>query len=159
MKKRTVRSAYGPKKPVRVKFPKRTPTKQSFKDECDINNIMAKYQKTGALAHANRQTPQYGFASPHDFAESMRIVTEAQEMFADLPSSLRNKFANSPENYLAFVQDPANAKEMAELGLLTKEAAQRLSEPPKAPEQPAAEPPQMIPPGGAPPHEDHPANE
>jgi len=92
-------------------------TKQSFADECDINKIMAKYQKTGAIAHFNRHQPEYGFATSLDLAESMRIVTKANEMFADLPSSVRSKFNNQPGEFLDFVQDPDNASEMVELGL------------------------------------------
>lgn len=161
-RKRIVRSSANPGPRVQVQFGSQTRTKQAFKDECDINKIMAKFQKTGAVAHANRRQPEYGFASPHDFAESMRIVTEANAMFAELPSSLRARFANSPEHYLAFVQNPDNILEMADLGLLSDEAAERHSElpdsdpgapggtPPRARQTPA-EPPQAQP--------DHPANE
>ena len=47
-----------------IKFDKSTAmTKQSFKDECDINKIMAKFQKTGALNHYAKHAPQYGDAS------------------------------------------------------------------------------------------------
>ena len=35
-------------------------TKQSFQKECDINAIMAKYQKTGAITHFNKHQQQYG---------------------------------------------------------------------------------------------------
>ena len=37
-------------------------TKQSFKDECDINKIMAKFQKTGAIEHYAKHAPSYGDA-------------------------------------------------------------------------------------------------
>lgn len=134
--RKTVRSAFRRGGRVQITCGDENPTKQSFRDECDINNIMAKYQKTGAVAHTNRHAGEYGFASSHDFAESMRIVTTANEMFADLPSSIRSKFANSPENFLGFVQDPANREEMAKMGLLSDEATQRLSEPPKAINEP-----------------------
>lgn len=102
--------------------------KQSFKNECDINQIMAKYQKTGAIAHCNKHEAQYGFASGADYQESINLVMEAQKMFDDLPSSLRKKFGNDPENYLDFVQDPANISEMIELGLLeTKKTTERVN--------------------------------
>ena len=92
-------------------------TKQSFKNECDINQIMAKYQKTGAISHFNNRSPQYGDATGADFTSAMNLITSAQELFNELPSSLRNRFGNSPSAFLDFVQDPANALEMAELGL------------------------------------------
>lgn len=148
--KRVTRSKFNRPGRVRLKAGKITRTKQSFKDECDINKIMAKYQRTGAVTHFNRHSPQYGFASADDFAQSMRIVTQAQEMFEDLPSSIRQRFSNSPENFLAFVQNPENASEMETLGLTTKKAESPPGDAPAAPEgdpQPPAGPPEDPPTG------------
>lgn len=104
---------------VTIKFTEPTLTKQSFKDECNINLIMAKYQKSGAITHLQNHEGSYGFASAVDFTESMQIVTKANSMFADLPSSIRTKFENEPAKFLEFVQNPENAKELVELGLAT----------------------------------------
>ncbi len=110
----------GPFTKVSITFPKKGRTKQSFKDECDINNIMAKYQKTGALAHVNTYQQQYGFATSVDFSEAMRLVTTAQDMFDGLPSSIRTRFANDPGQFLDFVQNADNDAEMQKLGLIAK---------------------------------------
>lgn len=96
---------------------------QQFKNDCDINSIMARFQKTGALDHVSRYQPQYGIASPNDYHKSMNIITRAQQMFDDLPSSLRNRFNGSPEELLEFVQNPENAKEADELGLALSDKA------------------------------------
>lgn len=120
-----LRSAYGPKARTGIRFSDKTPTKQSFQDECDINKIMAKFQKTGAINHANRHEPQYAFASGEDFRESLEIISKAQDMFGDLPASIRSTFNNKPDEFLTFVQNPDNLSEMAELGLLTPEATTR----------------------------------
>nr|UXQ88054.1 MAG: internal scaffolding protein [Microvirus sp.] len=93
-------------------------TKQAFIAECNINNIMAKYQRTGAIDHATKHSKDYGFASGCDFRESMELVRKANEMFNELPSKLRNKFDNDASQFLTFVQDDANQPEMRELGLL-----------------------------------------
>ncbi len=144
-----IRRHYQPRERVQLSFPKQGRTKQSFKDECDINNIMAKYQKTGALAHVNKHAAEYGFATSNDFSESMRIVTQAQDMFDGLPSSIRNRFANDPAQFLDFVQDTNNEKEMQELGLLPKVVAEvqaeALKTPPedKPPEKKTETPPHM----------------
>jgi len=95
-------------------------TKQSMTKECDINYIMRKYQKTGAVSHINRHGAEYGFATSLDFAESMRVVTKAQGMFDALPSSIRSRFANDPAAFLEFVQDDSNEEEMIKLGLVEK---------------------------------------
>lgn len=113
-----IRSAYEPHHRVQIKCGGGSRTKQSFKAECDINNIMAKYQKTGSLAHAQQHQGEYGFASAVSFHEAMNIVTQAEQMFASLPSTLRNRFSNDPGAYLDFVQNPDNEDEMRELGLL-----------------------------------------
>lgn len=96
-------------------------TQQQFKNECDINQILKKYQKTGAFNHANTHSPNYDFASALDFRESMEIVQNAQSMFQELPSSIRAKFHNNPEEFLDFTQNPENASEMVSLGLIPKE--------------------------------------
>lgn len=98
-------------------------TKQSFKQECDINNIVKKYQKDGAVTHAVKYGGTYGFASGQTFQDAMNLCVSAQQMFEDLPSDIRNKFSNDPGQFLDYVQDPANAEEMEELGLVVEDPA------------------------------------
>ncbi|WNK13493.1 MAG: internal scaffolding protein [Microvirus sp.] len=93
-------------------------TKQQFKDECDINVIMARYQDTGVLDFVNKHSPQFLDATGQDFQTSMQTVADARSMFMDLPSSLREKFQNDPAQFLDFVHDEKNLPEMAEMGLL-----------------------------------------
>jgi len=112
-----LRSAYGPKDRVFCEVIGKSLTKQSFAAECNINNIMKKYQKSGAVTHFNRHSPEYGFATGASFTDAMLLVVAAQDMFADLPSSIRTRFGNDPTNFLDFVQNPDNAEEMVELGL------------------------------------------
>ncbi len=133
---RKVRSAYGPKKRVAIKFTEPTLTKQSFKKECDINNIMAKFQRTGAITHVQKNQQNYGFASALTFTESMNIVAKGQSMFNELPSSIRTKFDNDPAKFLDFVQDESNADELVELGL----ANAPPFDPDKSPETGSEEP-------------------
>ena len=97
-----------------------TVTKQSFKDDCDINLIMAKFVKTGVLSNTREDPPEYGFASSDDFRESMEIVSKANSMFESMPSKIRNKFENDPAKFLDFVQDDKNQTEMQEMGLTIK---------------------------------------
>lgn len=97
-------------------------TKQSHKDECDVNQIMARFQRTGAITHFNKFSPHYEDMTGFDYTEAMQQVAEAQSMFNELPSSLRDRFQHDPANFLDFVQDPANGPEARELGLLSDEA-------------------------------------
>lgn len=93
-------------------------TKQSFKDECDINNIMSRFARTGVLDFAARNEPRYGDCTGLDFTESMQRVAAANTLFQELPAKLRDRFKNSPAEFLDFVQNDANREEAMELGLL-----------------------------------------
>lgn len=113
-----IRHAYAPKLRVALVFPEGGGrTKQAFKAECDINNIMSRFAKTGVLDFTNRRQAQYGDVTGLDYQRAMDIVVEAKAMFAELPSSVRSRFHNEPAEFLEFVQDPANGEEMVKMGL------------------------------------------
>lgn len=116
-KAKKLNRAYGPKRRVRVVNHEPSQTKQSFTQECDINQIMAKFQKTGAIDHLAKHQDQYGFANSQSFHEAMNIVSTAKSMFQELPSSIRRKFENDPAKFLDFVEDPDNHDELVTLGL------------------------------------------
>lgn len=122
MTSKTIRGPYSKK--ARIKTPSGGPsrTKQSFKKECDINNIMAKYQKTGLIDHYNSNKGEYGFATSADFRQCQETLLAAESQFAALPSKMRRKFDESPEQFLAFCEDPTNRSEMALMGLLNETA-------------------------------------
>ena len=117
LKNKTIQLAYKRKKPRPTPVGTVSLTKQSFTDECDINSIMRKFQKTGALTHVSNHAENYGFATSEDFSSSMQLVAQATTMFEELPSSIRKQFNNEPGQFLDFVQDPANLEEMREMGL------------------------------------------
>lgn len=98
-------------------------TKQSFKSECDINVIMARYMNTGVIDFVTKHQAHYGDVSDVDYQTAMQTVAEANSMFEELPSQLRTRFGNDPANFLQFVSNPNNRPEMAELGLLKPAAA------------------------------------
>lgn len=94
-------------------------TKQSFADECDINQIMARYEKTGVIDHVTTKVPQWGdVVSVPDFHEAMNIVVKSEELFAALDAHTRDRFGNDPAQMLAFLNDPANRDEAVKLGLV-----------------------------------------
>lgn len=95
-------------------------TKQAHKQETDINFIMKKYQKTGLVNFVNRHQGEYMEVDPIDFQQAMEMVTNANTMFADLPSNLRSRFNNSPKEFYEFVNSEANVEEIYSLGLANK---------------------------------------
>lgn len=94
-------------------------TKQNHKNECDINMIMLRYQKTGIIQHRVDYEDQYDDATGVDFQEAMNLVKSAEKMFSDLPSSVRKQFQNDPSEFMKFVNDPENQDEMISMGLAT----------------------------------------
>lgn len=98
-------------------------TKQSFKDECDINNIIKSYSVTGQLTHINAKAAQGAYQDlpdEVDFQTSLNVIKAATESFATLPSHVRARFNNDPAQFLAFMEDANNVDEMVKMGLASK---------------------------------------
>lgn len=110
-------------------------TKQAMRDECDINFIMKKFIKTGAVEHGNKFSGDYGYATSVSFHDAMNLISKGESMFSELPAAIRLRFENDVPSFLDFVQDPANAEEMVSLGL------SEPREPEAAPAAPATEEP------------------
>lgn len=101
-------------------------TDQSFADECDINTIMAKYQSTGELPYVNEAQAQWLDVTGMDFHTHMQFIVDAENLFDELPSAIRDRFHNDPAEFLDFTSDENNRKELAQMGLLTPEATQAI---------------------------------
>lgn len=97
-------------------------TQQQFKDECDVNNIMAQYLKTGQITHLKRSQPVYMDMTqfPPDYQAALEVVRQSEEAFNDLPSDLRTRFENQPEQLIEFLSNPKNYAEAQSLGLVEK---------------------------------------
>jgi len=116
-----------------MRFSKPSLTKQSFRDECDINNILRQFNVTGQLPAGSVQ-PQYGdFSGITDYQSALNAVMAAQDSFLELPAKVRAKFDNDPAVFLDFVSDEANKDEMKALGLLREETAQAVVSSPSEP--------------------------
>lgn len=130
-------SRYNPPPAVRLGCPPGSSvTKQQFRDECDINALMARY-KAGQLddiaakplsvsAVAPPRTPMYGdFTQVSDYQEAQNIVIRAANDFAALPAAVRDRFKNSPAAFLTFAAGKDAGAVFEELGLLSPEAVKR----------------------------------
>lgn len=118
-----------------------TLTKQAFKEECDINEILKRAANGQDLSGSiSSRVAQYGdFTQFPDFHESMNVVARAQEAFMELPWQVRERFANDPGKFVEFCQDEKNYDEAVKLGLLdAKSVEARRAEKAKAAEAAAA---------------------
>lgn len=101
-------------------------TKQSFRDECDINNVMKKWEKTGLITSVNRISAQYiDLSDTPTYQEAQNVVLAADTMFNALPAQLRGRFRNNPAEFLSFMDDGRNTQEIADLGLGTLREAKK----------------------------------
>lgn len=111
-------------------------TKQAFRDECDINVIMARYENSGVLPVLASKEPRFGdFSSVEDYHSACNRVLEAQALFDGMPASVRDHFGNDPERLIAACSDETRVDELRELGLLEVVAADSVA-------------PEAVPPGG-----------
>lgn len=93
-------------------------TKQEFKDECDINVLMKRYERTGVLPTARIGNPSYVDAADlPDYMGALQLVRDAHESFEALPARVRASFDNDPARFVEFASDPANKDQMREWGL------------------------------------------
>lgn len=108
--------------------------KQEFKDECDINTILKRFNITGQLP-ADVRMPTFGdFTGVGTFHDAVNAIALANEAFDEMPADVRARFGNDPAAFVAFCSDPANLAEARKMGLVPAE------ELPPAVEVPAAAP-------------------
>lgn len=103
-------------------------TRQEFADECDINNIMRRYEKAGVVTHFSPRQPKYmDLSNLPDFQNSMNMMIEAKASFMSLPARVRKEFDNDPAKFVEFASNSENIDKLREWG---------LAEPVKAPDAP-----------------------
>ena len=91
-------------------------TKQAFKDECDVNRLLQRFQKDGAMSHLEAYGQEYGEYSTFDFHAQMEKLRRGNEIFAQLPSEIRSgEFENDPGRFFEYVNNPENVQRLPEL--------------------------------------------
>ena len=100
-----------------ITFTEDSLTKQSMKDECDINLIMDSFTSTGMINHINPRQPQYDYAPAISFKEALDVVFQSEAAFSELPSEIRERFNHDPAQFLEFVESDDNYAEGVAMGL------------------------------------------
>lgn len=111
-----------------IKFDQPSQTLQSFKDDADINCIIARFENTGVLVDPTvpvSRTPQFGdFSDLPSYQEAQNVIVAANNAFNSLSSKIRERFGNDPAAYFDFVQNlKEGSDEYAEaisLGIVNK---------------------------------------
>mgnify|MGYP000140966234 CR=1 FL=1 len=91
-------------------------TRQSQEAECNVNNIVKKYQQKGIIPHLSAKQPRYGVAPQIDLKEAMDLVQASHEAFNGLSADMRKKFGNDVNKFAAALDDPEVMAEIAKAG-------------------------------------------
>lgn len=92
-------------------------TIQSGKDDADINIIIRRFGVTRVLP-TGLNPPSYGdYDTVMDFKSAMNAIRGAEETFMQLPSAVRKRFGNDPQEFLRFAGNPENIDDMRKMGL------------------------------------------
>lgn len=91
-------------------------TKQDFKDDTDINKLLARAQREGTLSHISRFEGEYAdFSDVDDLLTAHERYQRGVEIFQELPSEVRREFSQDPAEFFRFVNNPDNRERYKEL--------------------------------------------
>lgn len=94
-------------------------TRTEFAEECDVNALMARYEKTGEMIPGRVQRePRYlDLSDVPDLHQAMSVLHAAEAAFNDLPAMVRRQFENDVQEFVRFAEDPANLDQLRQWGL------------------------------------------
>lgn len=113
---------YNPPPQVSVKFSKPSLTQQQFRQECDINTIIASVDSAGVVNNPlwnGTRRPFYGDFSgiqDMDYLQAQNTFLDASARFMELPAKVRQQFNNNPAELLSYLQGNPPVEELAKLG-------------------------------------------
>lgn len=113
-------------------------TQQHDEPDANINNIVAKYLRTGQLERHTMPPLQGDFTNAPDMQTAMNLGVAAKDAFMEQPAAVRARFNNDPAEFVQFCSDPNNKADMKKLGLLSVEAVERMDNEALAKERQAA---------------------
>ena len=93
-------------------------TEQAHKDICDINKIIARFDRDGVITHVKDFEGNFGNMTGGDFQDAMNMIAKAKNLFNQLPAKIREEFDNNPAKLLSFMEDPSNRDKAIEMGII-----------------------------------------
>lgn len=96
----------------------RSMTKQSFKDQCNFNLIVANYQKTGVVHGIRQGMSVYGdfdqYENLHGALEQVHAMTA---QFRALPAHVRDAAGNDPVELAKMLESEEGQQQLVQAGL------------------------------------------
>jgi hypothetical protein len=107
-------------------------TRQEFKDECDMNKIIARYTPELLIESYNAFKGTFADVSEFgDYCDMRDKVLATDSWFESLPAKIRGMFDNQVSKIVDFMDDPSNFDEAVKIGLLVRPLeTQGVSSPP-----------------------------
>lgn len=94
-------------------------TKKSFRDDSDVNLIVAKYRRSGVMDYLNKHAGSFSDVSvSFKLEDAMHTMAKASQLFSDLPANIRRRFDHDPAQFVDFINQPGNRAEAISLGLI-----------------------------------------
>ncbi len=91
-------------------------TKQAFKDDTDINKLLARAAKGDSISHLAKHGATYGdFSDIDDLLTAQNRLKRGEQIFSSLPGEIKREFNQSPRAFYNFVNDPQNASKLHEI--------------------------------------------
>lgn len=103
-------------------------TRDSEKDQADINKIMKRAEQQGIIPLSAREGQFLDLSQVGDFREAREAVRLANEYFMSLPAESRAVFDNDAAKLLDAVNDPAQLQLLEEAGIVPKAEVVPLQE-------------------------------
>lgn len=111
-----------------IVFKQPSMTIQSFKDDADINCIIARFENTGVLVDPTvpvSRIPHFGdYSDMPSYQEAQNVIVAATNAFGALSSKIRERFGNDPAAYFDFVRNLKEGSdeyvEAINLGIIVK---------------------------------------
>ena len=99
-----------------IECPEESLAVQSAEEESNINTIVRRFGISGELPNDLRMPQSGDFTGLPDFHTAMNLVRQAQEEFVRVPAEVRARFANDPQAFMNFFENPENYDEARRLG-------------------------------------------
>lgn len=94
-------------------------TQQHMANDCDINEIVRRFEATGQVHHVQQKAAMYGdFTEFPDLRSALGAISAVQDTFAQLPAAAKERFGNDPVAMVDWLRDPQNREEGIRLGLI-----------------------------------------
>jgi hypothetical protein len=116
-------------------------TKQSFKDETDINKLIARAARGETISHLAKYEGVYGdFTDFPDLMEAQARLMRGQQIFDELPGEVKREFGQDAGRFFEYVNDPANADRLGDLIPGLAQPGNQMPEPRRTPDRQLADP-------------------